>query len=308
VAEPEAAALLAVADELYGLGLPEFTPARDARAKALKKDDPDPAPSIETLVALHRAHLTQVPYTNLDIMLGRPPAAVPADALARLLTVGRAGYCFHHNGLLETVLRDLGYAVERRHGHVWTLPEQRDLPGLNHLVLVVTGLPTRDNPGGRWWPDLGLGEGPLDPVPLVEGEVLDGPFRFVVSDLTADGWSFANDPGGSFRGLEVRDLPVDQAVVDEAHTTLSTPPTGVFTRVLVTQRRDPHGSDTVRGCVATRIDADGVHRRDLTSYDEWRGALEAVGLALGDVPGDDLHALFDLTRAAHRAWDEAGRP
>src|SRR6478735_3795205 len=28
--------LLAIADELYGLTLPEFTPARDARAKALK--------------------------------------------------------------------------------------------------------------------------------------------------------------------------------------------------------------------------------------------------------------------------------
>ncbi|GAB3768157.1 cell division protein FtsB [Nocardioides ginsengisegetis] len=31
--------LLAVADELYGLGLAEFTPARDARAKALKGED-----------------------------------------------------------------------------------------------------------------------------------------------------------------------------------------------------------------------------------------------------------------------------
>lgn len=31
--------LLGVADELYGLGLPEFTPARDARAKAVKAED-----------------------------------------------------------------------------------------------------------------------------------------------------------------------------------------------------------------------------------------------------------------------------
>lgn len=33
------AGLLEVADELYGLGLPEFTPARDARARALKAED-----------------------------------------------------------------------------------------------------------------------------------------------------------------------------------------------------------------------------------------------------------------------------
>lgn len=49
MAEPEAAALLAVADELYGLGLPEFTPARDARAKELKKDDPDLSARVKAL-------------------------------------------------------------------------------------------------------------------------------------------------------------------------------------------------------------------------------------------------------------------
>lgn len=268
----------------------------------------DLPPTLETLVAVHRAHLTQVPYTNLDIMLGRPPSVVPRRALDRLTALGRAGYCFHHNGVLETVLVDLGFAVVRRHGHVWTLPEQRDQTALNHLVLVVTGLPTEANPGGRWWPDVGLGEGPLDPVPLVEGAVDDGPFRFVVSDLTDDGWSFANDPTGSFTGLEVRDHPVDQPVVDAAHAALSTPPTGVFTRVLVTQRRDPGGCDTVRGCVATRVDATGVHQRDLTSYDAWRGALDAIGLVVDDVPDDELRALFDRTLVSHRAWDEAGRP
>ncbi|WP_148614646.1 arylamine N-acetyltransferase family protein [Nocardioides rubriscoriae] len=268
----------------------------------------DLPPTLETLVEVHRAHLAQVPYTNLDIMLGRPPSTVPAEALARLVGLGRAGYCFHHNGLLETVLRDLGFTVERRHGHVWTLPEQRDQTQLNHLVLVVTGLATAANPGGRWWPDVGLGEGPFDPVPLVEGDVVDGPFRFEVSGLGIDGWSFAHDPSGSFRGLEVRDLPVDQNVVDTAHAALSTPPTGVFTRVLVTQRRDPLGCDTVRCCVATRVDAGGAHQRDLTSYDDWRAALDAIGLVVADVPDDDLRALFDRMLAAHRTWDEAGRP
>ena len=33
--------LLQIADELYGLPLPEFTPARDARAKELGKGDKD---------------------------------------------------------------------------------------------------------------------------------------------------------------------------------------------------------------------------------------------------------------------------
>ena len=66
---------------------------------------------------------------------------------------GRAGYCFHQNGALETALRALGYAVSRRHGHVWTTEEHRQGTELNHLVLVVSGLPTDANPGGDWWAD-----------------------------------------------------------------------------------------------------------------------------------------------------------
>jgi N-hydroxyarylamine O-acetyltransferase len=275
--------------------------------------DADLPPTLESLVTIHRAHVGQVPYTNLDIMLGRPPSVGPAESLARIVATGRGGYCFHQNGALESVLLDLGYAVERRHGHVWTRPEDRDATDLTHLVLLVSGLPTDANPGGRWWPDAGLGEGPIDPVPLVAGVVVDGPFRFEVTDVDSAGdgvrgWSFANDPTGTFTGLEVRRLPAGSREVDAAHAALSTPPQGAFTRVLVVQRRDPLGSDTVRGCTATRIDAAGADRRDLTSYDDWRSALAAVGLALADVGDDELRALFERSLASHQAWDEAGRP
>lgn len=268
----------------------------------------DLPPDAASLVAVHRAHLQQVPYTNLDVMLGRPPSVVPREALDRLVATGRAGYCFHHNGVLETVLRDLGFTVERRHGHVWTRPEHRDLTDLNHLALMVTDLPTEDHPGGRWWADVGLGEGPLDPLPLREGPVADGPLRFALTDVTDDAWTFVNDPSGSFSRLEVRHLPADQPVVDVAHAVLSARPDGVFARLLVVQRRDPLGSDTVRGCVATRADADGAHRRDLTSYDAWRDALAAIGLALADVAEADLRDLFARSLAAHEAWVGAGRP
>lgn len=262
-----------------------------------------------SLRAVHRAHAQQVPYDNLDIMLGRPTSTVPADSVARVATTGRAGYCFHQNGALGSVLADLGFAVESRHGHVWTLPEQRDRPELNHLALVVAGLPTPANPGGRWWCDVGLGAGGfLDPAPLVEGDILDGPFRFEVRAVRDGGWSYRNDPRGTFAGLEVRHRPVGQAAVDAAHAALSTPPDGRFTRVLVVERRDPLGADTVRGCTATRTDTAGVSRRDLTSYDEWRGALDAIGLVVDDVTEDDLRALFDRSLESHRTWDAAGRP
>ncbi len=49
MARSETDPLLAVADELYGLALPEFTPARDARAKTLKAEDADLAKRVKAL-------------------------------------------------------------------------------------------------------------------------------------------------------------------------------------------------------------------------------------------------------------------
>jgi len=95
-----------------------------------------------------------VPYETLTIMLGRPDSTDPGETLERIAAGGNAGYCFQHNGAFEVVLRALGFAVERRSGHV----RGRAIPRLNHLVLLVT------IDGHRWWPDLGLGDALRDPV------------------------------------------------------------------------------------------------------------------------------------------------
>jgi hypothetical protein len=50
-------------------------------------------------------------------------------------------------------------------------------------------------------------------------------------------------------------------------------------------------------------------QRDLTSYDDWRGALvDDLLVAVDDVTDDEWSALWARTQASHRAWDEAGRP
>ena len=270
--------------------------------------DPDLPPTLETLVAMHRAHVEQVPYENLDIMLGRPPSVLPRDSLARLAATGRAGYCFHHNGAFEVVLGDLGYVVERRHGHVWTTLETRAGTELNHLVLLVNGLPTDANPDGRWWPDLGLGEGFVDPLPLLVGTYVDGPLTFSISEVRDDGWTFVNDPSGTFTALEVRSLPIDEQAIAAGHVSLSSAPTGVFTHKLIVQRRTPTTAETIRACVSITVDATGRHEHDLTSYDEWRDALAAMRLPLDDVDAAEVRGLWERSWAAHRAWDDAGRP
>jgi len=266
--------------------------------------DGTPAPTLDTLLLLHRRHLERVPYENLAIMLGRPPSVEPLASLERIGGLGRAGYCFHQNGALEVALRELGFAVERRHGHVWTREDDRHTGLLNHLVLVVTGLPTDDNPGGDWWPDVGLGDALGDPLPLVVGEYEQGGFDYALTEVRDDGWSFLADKTGSFTGVEVSGVPTD-AEIAERHASLSTPPDGRFATVLVVQRRMPEHVDVVRGCLSHRITPDGQNEVELTSYDAWRSAIEdGCGLSLADIDDAELRTLFDRQLVAHRRFME----
>jgi N-hydroxyarylamine O-acetyltransferase len=251
-----------------------------------------PAPTAEALADLQRRHLDAVPYENLAIMLGRPDATDPERTLARIAAGGNAGYCFHHNGAFEVALRALGYAVQRRFGHVWTTQEARATPLLNHLVLLVT------IDGRRWWPDLGLGDAFRDPVELVTGPVSQGSFRYEVCEILGDGWSFRHDPAGSFAGLDVSAHAPAPDEVAAAHRRLSTPPDGRFTRVLVVQRREDTGTGVLRGIRLQRV-GEQPFTRDLTAFDDWRAALESMRVSLAGVTGDELRALHGRMLAAH---------
>ena len=241
---------------------------------------------------MHRRHLDAVPYENLAIMLGRPDPTDPGQTLERIAAGGNAGYCFHHNGAFEVVLRALGFTVERRSGQV----RGRPTPRLNHLVLLVT------IDGRRWWPDLGLGDALRDPVEVVAGEIRQGPFRYEITDVGEERWTFLHDPAaGSFAALDVRPSRPADAEVAAAHRELSTPPDGRFTRVLVASRRDDTGADVLRGIRYQRT-GDGAFTRDLESYDDWRAALESLGVSLAGVTGDELRSLHARMLAAHEEW------
>jgi N-hydroxyarylamine O-acetyltransferase len=252
------------------------------------------APTAETLAQLQRRHLDAVPYENLAIMLGRPDSTDPGQTLKRIAAGGNAGYCFHHNGAFEVVLRALGFAVERRSGQV----QGRTTPRLNHLGLLVT------IDGRRWWPDVGLGEGLRVPVEVIAGEIQQGPFRYEITDVGAGEWTFRHDPAGSFTALDVRPSRPADAEVAEAHRVLSTPPDGRFTRVLVVQCRDDTGADVLRGIRHQRI-GDGAFTRDLESYDEWRAVLESMGISLAGFAGNELRSLHARMLAAHEKWATA---
>ncbi len=55
--------------------------------------------SLETLSALQEAHLSSVPYENLDILAGKINSLAPEALYDRIVVKRRGGYCFELNGL-----------------------------------------------------------------------------------------------------------------------------------------------------------------------------------------------------------------
>nr|BFF18855.1 hypothetical protein GCM10025730_23760 [Promicromonospora thailandica] len=127
--------------------------------------DERPPATVETLTAIHQRHIEQIPYENLGAVLGAAPDIDAATTLARVAAGGNAGYCFHHNGLLTLVLRELGFNVVPAWGYPWGSEEGRRDRRVEHLALTVRGLPTDENPGGIWYPDVGCGDGIHAPLP-----------------------------------------------------------------------------------------------------------------------------------------------
>lgn len=259
-----------------------------------------PEPSLATLVDLHHRHLDTVPYDNLSIMLaqvtgGEPDPVTPAVTLERVAEGGNAGYCFHHNGLLALVLGELGYDVVRRPGSLLEGPGSTGT--LDHLAVDVRGLPTPDNPGGRWWPDLGFGDGFRDPLPVIDGHYRQDGFVYRIARAGERGWTFHHDPRGSFAGNLIGDR-VDGDEIEAAHRRLSTPPDGDFTRKLIVQRRDRTSAETLRTIAWKRVGS-GAGERALHDYDEWRAALVGLGVSLRGVEGDGLRELHKRQSAAY---------
>ena len=267
-------------------------------------------PSIDALFAIHRAHVERVPYETVWIHLGEGWNIDPAESTRRIAMQGRGGYCFHLNGALSELLGALGYNVVRHVGGVHGPDGATDAEMTNHLVLTVHDLPSATNPDGSWYVDVGLGDALHEPLPLIAGSYGQGPFRLALG-TTPDGvgdWHLTHDPAGSFTGMAWRSAPTAIDAFAERHMWLSTAPDSGVVKVLSVQRRDATGVDILRGLSLSRI-GDRASATTITTQAELLDVLgDGFGLDLGFVGTEARAALWHKVRAAHEAWEAAGRP
>lgn len=123
----------------------------DAYCTRIGYDGPR-TPTLATLQALLELHPAAIPFEAIDVLLDRGIDLAPAAVDAKLITAGRGGYCYEHNGLLKRVLSTLGFTVEGLAARVrWMKPPDAAPGPRSHMALrvIIDGRP--------WLADVGFG-------------------------------------------------------------------------------------------------------------------------------------------------------
>lgn len=247
------------------------------------------APTHETLCALHRAHLTSIPYENLDIHLGRTLTLDRDAAFAKLVDDKRGGWCFEMNGTFGWVLESLGFDVRYVAGAVRRA--DRGASALDsHLVLVVT----TDRPSIV---DVGFGDGFFEPLPLAPGRYRRHSLEFAVS-RDGDWWRVHNHEHGGATSydftLEPRSL---ESFAATCHA-LQTSPDSSFVRTAVCGRYGDHGLVVLRGAVLREVMNGFLSTRVIADADDYGRVLtERFHLAAAE-----FGPLWPAVHERHLAW------
>ena len=107
-------------------------------------------PTLETLHAIAYAHVTSIPFENIDVVLGRGIDLTPSAIVDKLVHARRGGYCFEHNTLLLHVLQTLGYNARPLSARVRYQRPRDYTPARTHLLVRV-------ELAESWLADVGVG-------------------------------------------------------------------------------------------------------------------------------------------------------
>ena len=236
------------------------------------KFDGVPRPDLDTLTRLHRGHVDNIVYENLDVQLGRTVTRRPLDIFDKIVTRHRGGWCYEMNGLLSWALGEIGFEVTHLAGGVMRAALGEAVVG-NHLVLLVQ----LDRP---YIADVGFGDGLIEPVPLEQGPIRQRRLRFQFEDLGQGWWRFHNDPGGGAPSFDFEIKQADESLLDERCAWLQSDPQSPFVLNAVVQRHLPDGLAIMRGRTLKLLGAETT-ARNLSTADEYVETLTSVfGLTL----------------------------
>lgn len=221
----------------------------------------EPHANLETLRSVHRGHIENIPYENLDVQFGAPVSRDPQAAFDKIVNRRRGGWCFEMNGLLSWALEEIGFKVRRLAGAVDRANRGDAVIG-NHLVLLVDLDET-------WIADAGFGDGLIEPARLADGPFSNGPYQCGIENL-GDGWRrYLNDERGGAPSFDFNESVSDEALLERMCRLLQTDAESPFVQNAVVQRwiNDEHLS--LRGRVFVRTTKTDRETRLISDAEEY---------------------------------------
>ena len=246
-----------------------------------------PRADLETLRAIHRAHLLAIPYENLDVQLQRPGDVSVQHAFDKLVIRRRGGWCYEMNGLLGWALGEIGFKVTRMAGAV-SRTERGEISHGNHLVLRVD----LDQP---YIADVGFGDGTIEPVALVAGPMTVAGYDFKLEQLDADWWRFHNHALGGAPYFDFTQASASDAALNTTCQWLRSSPDSIFTQFPIVQRHTRDGLVIILGRTLRRIRPGERTQVLIESAD----AFIAVLTREFDLEVPEMHALWPAICAKH---------
>ncbi|MFJ3903018.1 arylamine N-acetyltransferase [Streptomyces sp. NPDC090025] len=249
-------------------------------------------PTLDVLRSVHRAHLTSIPFENLEPVLGSAPSLALPDLEAKLVRGGRGGYCYEHNTLLAAALTALGFRYTLLTARVLVGAKPGDIRPRTHM-LMLTEVPGESVP---YVTDVGFGSigSLLDPVPLVaDTEFADTPrrHRLVLGDPPRGGtlplWTLqahGADSDGWDDQYAFTVEPFEAPDYEVINWHIATNPRSPFAQGVYVQRTLADRHLSLSGRTLTETAADGTRtERELADADEVLAVLrEEFAIRLPD--------------------------
>ncbi|MCJ8270265.1 MAG: arylamine N-acetyltransferase [Psychrosphaera sp.] len=120
--------------------------------------------TVDTLKALHLAHMMSVPFENLDIPLGQKIRLNGEALLNKVVNNRRGGFCYELNYTFSWLLSELGFNVSLLGAQVFG-DDQYGLE-LDHMLLLVSVEAGVDIQNSQWIADVGFGDCFVEALPL----------------------------------------------------------------------------------------------------------------------------------------------
>lgn len=158
----------------------------------------------ETLISLHRQHVLNVPFEDLDIHQNIPLNIEPIALFDKVITRKRGGFCYELNALFYHLLTGLGFPAKLVSCQI-SQGEGIFGPPYDHMAILVELEET-------WLLDVGYGDLFIEPVKLHTSSVQKDWFKYFQLEKKGDHILLSESRNGSSFTPRYKIQPVGESV------------------------------------------------------------------------------------------------